>query len=34
MKTVWTFLKENPIMMYFVIGTAVLAVLAMPLLTF
>lgn len=34
MKTVWTFLKDNPVMMVFFWGAVVLAVLALPLLSF
>lgn len=32
MKEIWRFLKENPIMMYFVVGAAVSAILVLPLL--
>lgn len=34
MKAAWTYLKENPFMMFFAGATAVLVVLALPLLTF
>ena len=34
MKKLWTFLKENPIMMFFTVGAMVCLLLALPLLAF
>ena len=34
MKTAWSFLKDNPVMMVFYWGAVILAALALPLLFF